>query len=167
MLFDTSVPYFVHFLKSLSAILKKAETHCEAKKIDPAVMLGMRLFPDMFALTRQVQIATDSAKGAGARLAGIPVPSFADEENTFAELQARIGKTVDFLSTLTKEQFEGAEARAISFKAGGREMNFVGADYLERWAKANFFFHISMAYAILRHSGIEIGKPDYLAGGAA
>lgn len=166
MMFDTSVPYFVHFLKSLSAILKKAEAHCEAKKIEPAVMLSMRLFPDMFAVTRQVQIATDSAKGAGARLAGIQVPSFPDEEKTFAELQARIAKTIDFLSTLTKEQFEGAESRAISLKAGGRDMNFTGADYLERWAKPNFFFHITTAYAILRHCGVEIGKPDYLAGGA-
>ena len=166
MMFDTSVPYFVHFLKSLSAILKKAEAHCEAKKIEPAVMLSMRLFPDMFAVTRQVQIATDSAKGAGARLAGIQVPSFPDEEKTFAELQARIAKTIDFLSTLTKEHFEGAESRAISLKAGGRDMNFTGADYLERWAKPNFFFHITTAYAILRHCGVEIGKPDYLAGGA-
>ncbi len=166
MMFDTSVPYFVHFLKSLSAILKKAEAHCEAKKIEPAVMLSMRLFPDMFAVTRQVQIATDSAKGAGARLAGIQVPSFPDEEKTFAELQARIAKTIDFLGTLTKEQFEGAESRAISLKAGGRDMSFTGADYLERWAKPNFFFHITTAYAILRHCGVEIGKPDYLAGGA-
>ena len=166
MMFDSSVPYFVHFLKSLSAILKKAEAHCEAKKIEPAVMLSMRLFPDMFAVTRQVQIATDSAKGAGARLAGIQVPSFPDEEKTFADLQARIAKTIDFLSTLTKEQFEGAESRAISLKAGGRDMSFTGADYLERWAKPNFFFHITTAYAILRHCGVEIGKPDYLAGGA-
>jgi hypothetical protein len=166
MMFDNSVPYFVHFLRSLSVILKKAEAHCEAKKIDPAVMLGMRLYPDMFAVPRQVQIATDAVKGAGARLAGIPVPSFADEEKTFAELQARIDKTIDFLSTLTKEQFEGAATRAISLKVGGRELNFTGADYLERFAKPNFFFHITTAYAILRHCGVEIGKPDYLAGGA-
>jgi uncharacterized protein len=166
MIFDTSVPYFVHFLKSLSAILKKAEAHCEAKKIDPAAMLGMRLYPDMFAVPRQVQIATDAAKGAGARLAGIAVPSFADEEKTFAELQARITKTIDFLSTLTKEQFEGAETRAINLKVGGREMNFTGQDYLERFAKPNFFFHVTTAYGILRHCGVEIGKPDYLSGGA-
>lgn len=164
-MFDTSVPVFVHFLKSLSSILKKAEAHCEAKKIDPAVLLGMRLYPDMLALTRQVQIATDSAKGAGARLAGIAVPSFADEEKTFADLQARIAKTMDFLGTLTKEQFAGAATRAISFKAGSREMNFTGGEYLEIWAKPNFFFHVTTAYAILRHNGLDIGKPDYLAGG--
>ena len=164
-MFDTSVPVFVHFLKSLSSILKKAEAHCEAKKIDPAVLLGMRLYPDMLALTRQVQIATDSAKGAGARLAGIAVPSFADEEKTFADLQSRIAKTQDFLGTLTKEQFAGAATRAISFKAGSREMNFTGGEYLEIWAKPNFFFHVTAAYAILRHNGLDIGKPDYLAGG--
>ena len=164
-MFDTSVPVFVHFLKSLSSILKKAEAHCEAKKIDPAVLLGMRLYPDMLALTRQVQIATDSAKGAGARLAGIAVPSFADDEKTFADLQARIAKTIDFLGTLTKEQFAGAATRAISFKAGSREMNFTGGEYLEIWAKPNFFFHVTTAYAILRHNGLDIGKPDYLAGG--
>ena len=164
-MFDTSVPVFVHFLKSLSSILKKAEAHCEAKKIDPAVLLGMRLYPDMLALTRQVQIATDSAKGAGARLAGIAVPSFADEEKTFADLQSRIAKTQDFLGTLTKEQFAGAATRAISFKAGSREMNFTGGEYLEIWAKPNFFFHVTTAYAILRHNGLDIGKPDYLAGG--
>ncbi len=166
MIYETSVPYFVHFLNSLSAILKKAEAHCAARKIDPAVMLNMRLYPDMFALTRQVQIASDSAKGAGARLAGIAVPSFPDDEKSFAELQARIAKTIDFLNTLTKEQFADAASRAVSFKAGGREMNFTGQDYLERWAKPNFYFHITAAYAILRHCGVEIGKPDYLAGGA-
>ena len=165
MIYETSVPVFIHYLKSLSSILKKAEAHCEAKKIDPAVLLGMRLYPDMLALTRQVQIATDSAKGAGARLAGIAVPSFADEEKTFADLQSRIAKTQDFLGTLTKEQFAGAATRAISFKAGSREMNFTGGEYLEIWAKPNFFFHVTTAYAILRHNGLDIGKPDYLAGG--
>lgn len=164
-IFDASVPVFSHFLGSLSAILKKAEGHCEAKKIDPAVMLSQRLFPDMFTLTRQVQIATDSAKGAGARLAGIPVPSFPDEEKTFDELQARITKTIDFLAGLRKEQFEGAEERKISLKAGGRELEFLGAAFLETWAKPNFYFHATTAYAILRHNGVELGKPDFLAGG--
>ena len=166
-MYDRTVPVFTHFLNSLSAILKKAEAHCEQKKIDPAVLLNMRLFPDMFALTRQVQIATDAAKGAGARLAGIPVPSFPDEEKTFAELQARIAKTIEFLGTLTKDEFAGAETRAINLKAGGREMSFVGEAFLETWAKANFFFHLTTAYAILRHNGVELGKPDFLAGGKA
>ena len=165
MIYDTSVPVLIHFLNSLSAILKKGEAHCVAKKIDPSVMLGLRLSPDMFALTRQVQVASDTAKGAGARLAGVAVPSYADEEKTFEELQARIAKTVDFLKSLKPEQFEGAENRAITLKVGGRELSFTGSNYLETWAKPNFFFHLSMAYGILRHAGVELGKPDFLAGG--
>jgi hypothetical protein len=129
-------------------------------------MLGLRLSPDMFPLTRQVQIASDAAKGAGARLAGVPVPGFPDEEKTFGELQERIAKTMGFLETLKPSQFEGADTRAISFKAGGRDLNFLGASYLETWAKPNFFFHVSAAYAILRHAGVELGKADFLAGGA-
>lgn len=166
-MFDPSVPVFVHFLKSLSAILKKAEAHCEARKIDPAVMLTMRLFPDMFTLTRQIQIATDAAKGAGARLAGIAVPSFPDTEETFAEIQARITKTIDFLNSLKKEQIEGSETRDVTIKVQGNDRTFKAAAYLETWAKPNFFFHITTAYAILRSNGVEIGKGDYLAGGAA
>lgn len=164
-MYDSSVPVFTHFLHSLSAILKKAEAHCAAKKIDPSVILNLRLAPDMYPLTRQVQIASDAAKGAGARLAGVAVPSFPDEEKTFEELQARIGKTIAFLSGLSKVQFEGAESRAISLKAGGREMNFTGFAYLETWAKPNFYFHATTAYAILRQGGVELGKSDYLAGG--
>ena len=164
-IYDASVPVFTHFLNSLSAILKKAEAHCAARKIDPAVMLGYRLAPDMFALARQVQIASDAAKGAGARLAGVAIPSFPDEEKSFEELQARIAKTRDFLAGLKREQFEGADTRAISIKAGPRELEFAGAAYLETWAKPNFFFHLTTAYAILRHAGVELGKPDFLAGG--
>jgi hypothetical protein len=162
--YDATVPVFIHFLHSLSAILKKAEAQCAARKIDPQVMLGLRLSPDMFPLTRQVQIASDAAKGAGARLAGVAVPSYADEEKTFEELQARIARTSEFLGSLRKEQFEGAEGRAISLKAGGRELSFLGAPYLETYAKPNFFFHLTMAYAILRHAGVELGKSDFLAG---
>ncbi len=165
MIYETSIPVFVHYLKSLSAILKKAEAHCAAKKIDPAVMLSQRLYPDMFALTRQVQIATDGAKAAGARLAGIAVPSFPDEEKTFEDLQARVAKTMDFLSSLTKSQFEGAADRVITFKSGGNDKSFKGSDYIGLWAFPNFFFHIATAYNILRHNGLEIGKGDYLRGG--
>lgn len=164
-IYDASVPVFTHFLRSLSVILKKAEVHCAAKKIDPAVILGARLYPDMFALTRQVQIASDGAKGAGARLAGIAVPSWPDEEKSFDELQARIAKTIAFLAGLKPEQFADAETREIALKAGGRDLKFSGAAYLETWAKPNFFFHVTTAYAILRHNGIELGKPDFLAGG--
>ena len=164
-IYDASVPVFIHFLGSLSAILKKAEAHCAAKKIDPAVMLAQRLYPDMFALTRQVQIASDAAKGAGARLAGVAVPSFPDEEKSFDELQARIARTVQFLAGLDKDSFTVAETREVMIKAGGRELTFTGAADLETWAKPNFYFHLSTAYAILRHNGIELGKPDFLAGG--
>ena len=163
-IFDATVPVLIHFLGSLSAIMKKGEAHCAAKKIDPAVMLSQRLYADMFTLTRQVQIATDTAKGAGARLAGVAVPSFPDEEKTFEELQARIAKTIDFLKSLDKTQFDGAETREIVLKVGGRELNFKGEAYLETWVKPNFYFHVSMAYAILRHNGVELGKPDFLAG---
>ncbi|WP_290545233.1 DUF1993 family protein [Aestuariivirga sp.] len=164
-MYDASVPVFAHFLRSLSAILKKAEMHCAARKIEPSVILAARLFPDMFAFTRQVQIASDAAKGAGARLAGVAVPSWPDEEKTFDELQTRIGKTLEFLAALKPEQFAGAEDRDIHLKAGGRELEFRGFAYLETWAKPNFFFHLTTAYAILRHNGIELGKPDFLAGG--
>lgn len=164
-MYDASVPVFVHFLKSLSAILRKAEASCAARKIDPAVMLGLRLSPDMFPLTRQVQIASDAAKGAGARLAGVPVPSFPDEEKTFDELHQRIAKTITFLEGLDARQFEGSETRQIALKAGGRELSFQGGAFLETWAKPNFFFHLTTAYAILRHAGIELGKSDFLAGG--
>jgi hypothetical protein len=164
-MFDTSIPVFTHYLKSLSALLKKAEDYCAAKKIDPAVMLSQRLYPDMFALTRQVQIATDGAKAAGARLAGIPVPSFPDEEKTFDELQARLAKTIDFLTSLDRSQFDGAAERVITFKSGGADRSFKGSDYLGLWAFPNFFFHVTTAYNILRHNGLEIGKGDYLRGG--
>lgn len=164
-MYDASVPVFVHFLKSLSAILRKAEAHCAARKIDPAVMLGLRLTPDMFPLTRQVQIASDAAKGAGARLSGNPVPGYPDEEKTFEELQQRIAKTIAFLEGLDARQFEGSETRQISLKAGGRELSFPGGGYLETWAKPNFFFHVTTAYAILRSAGVELGKSDFLAGG--
>ena len=161
-MYDTTVPVLIHFVKGLSAILKKAEEHCAAKKIDPNAILGARLFPDMFAFTRQVQLVTDFAKGMGARLAGIPVPSFADEEKTFAELQARLARTVDFLGTLTKEQFADAATRTVTIKVAGQDMNFAGADYAATYALPNFYFHLSTAYNILRHNGIELGKKDYM-----
>jgi hypothetical protein len=164
-IYDASVPVFVHFLKSLSAILRKAEANCAARKIDPAVMLGLRLSPDMFALARQVQISSDTAKGAGARLAGVPVPGYPDDEKSFEELQHRITKTIGFLESLDAKQFDGADTRPISLKVGGRDLNFQGDSYLETWAKPNFFFHVTTAYAILRHAGVELGKGDFLAGG--
>ena len=161
-IYDAAVPVVTHFLNALSVILKKAEAHCEAKKIDPEALLTARLFPDMFPLRRQVQLACDFAKGAGARLAGIPVPSFPDEEKTFAELQARIAKTLDFLKGLKKEQFEDAATRTVTLKIGGQDMNFPGATYLRYFVAGNFFFHLTTAYDILRHNGLEIGKRDFI-----
>jgi hypothetical protein len=162
-MFESSVPVFIQFLTALSGILKKAEAHCAAKKIDPAVMLSQRLYPDMFPLTRQIQIAADAAKGAGARLAGVEVPSFPDDEKTFDELHARIAKTIAFLKSLDAKSFDGAEGRNVVIKVRGQDMTFKGGDYLRTWALPNFFFHLTTAYNILRHNGLEIGKPDYLA----
>lgn len=164
-MFDSSVPVLDNFLKALSAILKKAESHCEAKKIDPEALLKARLFPDMYHFTRQVQLVADFAKGTGARLAGMAVPSFADEEKTFAELQARIARTRDFLATLKKDQFTGAAERTITIKVGGQDMSFTGAVYLSSFAMPNFYFHLATAYNILRHNGLELGKRDYMGRG--
>lgn len=161
-MYQASIPVFVRMLRNLSAILDKAVSYAEAKKIDPAIFINARLAPDMFALNRQIQIATDSVKGCAARLAGIEVPSYVDNETTFAELQARIAKTIVFLESVNATQIDGSEDHNISLKIGGQEMNFSGQQYLLYFVLPNFFFHINMAYAILRHNGIEIGKRDYL-----
>lgn len=161
-MFDSSVTVPANFLKALSAILKKAEAHCEARKIDPNAILQARLFPDMFPFTRQVQLVSDFAKGMGARLAGIAVPSYADEEKTFAELQTRIAKTIEFLGTLKNEQFTDAARRTVTIKVGGHDMSFAGAQYLSGYAMPNFYFHLTTAYNILRHNGIELGKKDFM-----
>jgi hypothetical protein len=161
-MFDSSVPVFAHFLKALGKVLKKAEAHCEAKKIDPNVLLQARLYPDMLPLVRQVQIACDFAKGAAARLAGAEVPSYPDEERSFADLQARIAKTQDFIATFNSEQFKDAAARTVSLKIGGQDMSFKGAEYLDRVVLPNFYFHLSTAYGILRHNGVELGKGDFM-----
>ena len=162
----TVVPYRA-MLKNLSAVMAKAEAHCESKKIDPTVFLTSRLYPDMLPFTAQVQIATDNAKGAAARLAGVEIPKFEDNEKSFAELQARIDKTIAFLDTLTPAQFEGAADRKITLALRDRTLEFTGADYLTTWAQPNFYFHVTTAYALLRHNAIEIGKSDYLRGGVA
>ena len=161
-MYDSSVLILTHFLKGLSAILKKAEAHCVAKKIEPDALLTARLFPDMYHLTRQVQLVTDFAKGMGARLAGVAVPSFPDEERTFEQLQARIVKTIAFLGTLKKEQFEGAATRTVTIKVRGNDMSFPGGEYLAGYAMPNFYFHLATAYNILRHNGVELGKMDFM-----
>jgi hypothetical protein len=161
-MFDNSIVPISHSLKALAAILKKAEAYCEAKKIDPNALLSARLFPDMLPLLRQVLIATDHAKGCGARLAGIANPSFPDVEKTFAELQARIAKTVDFLGSLKREQFADAATRTVTIKVGGKDVELKGAAYLTSVALPNFYFHVTTAYNLLRHNGLEIGKGDFL-----
>lgn len=160
---DASIGVLVHAFAALSGLLNKAAAHAEAKKIDPAVFLQARLAPDMFPLIRQVQIATDTAKGCGARLAQVDVPSYPDTETTFPELQARIAKTVAFLRGLDPARVTGSEDRNVTLKMGSGDRTFTGRDYLLRFVLPNFFFHAATAYAILRHNGVEIGKMDYLA----
>ena len=163
-MYTASVPVYVQYLTALANVLKKAEEHCAAKKIEPTVLVSARLYPDMFALARQVQIATDHAKGSLARLAGVEIPSFADTETTFAELQARIAKTLDFVQSFKPEQIDGSDDKHIKLDIHGNVFEFSGADYLMRWALPNFFFHTTTAYAILRHSGVEVGKRDFMGG---
>ena len=161
-MYQASVPVFQRTLTALDAILDKAAAYAEARKIEPAALLGARLYPDMFPLTRQVQFSSDHAKGCPARLAGIAVPSFEDTEKTFPELKARIAKTLDFIGGLKPEQIDGSEGRDISLKAGPRELSFKGQDYLLFFALPNFYFHVTTAFAILRHNGVPIGKLDFL-----
>lgn len=160
-MYHVSIPVFVRMLGNLSAILDKAAAHAEAKKIDPAIFVNARLAPDMYPLSRQVQIATDMVKGCAARLAGIEVPRYEDNETTFAELQARIAKTKAFLQSVSAEQIDGSEDRKITLKFGSRELNLLGQAYLLDFVLPNFHFHLTTAYAILRHNGVEIGKKDY------
>jgi uncharacterized protein len=161
-LYHASVPVFIRALTNLSAVLRKAEEHAAARKIEPAVLINARLAPDMFPLSRQVQSATDSAKGCGARLAGMEVPRYEDTEASFPELQARITKTVAFLQSLNPELFAGGEERKVVLKLRGHEVSFTGQSYLLTFALPNFFFHAVTAYDILRHNGVVIGKMDYL-----
>jgi hypothetical protein len=161
-MYQASAPRFANTLRNLSAILDKAQAHCEAKKIDPAVMAATRLIADMFPLSRQVQIACDTAKGAVARLAGVEVPKHDDTEQTFSELKQRIGKTVDFVLSVSADKLEGSEARSIVLKLGGKETSFTGMQYLLGQAYPNFFFHVTTAYNILRANGVELGKRDYI-----
>lgn len=161
-LHDASVGVFTQYLNSLSVILTKAAANAEARKIDPSVFVNARIAPDMFPLARQVQIATDHAKGASARLAGVEPPPFADTETTFPELQQRIAKTLDFIKGLKPAQFDGADARDVTIPIGGQKMTWKGSIYLNHFALPNFFFHCTATYAILRHSGVDVGKRDFL-----
>ena len=161
-MYEALIPVANHMLGNLSKILDKGAAFAEAKKIDQAVLTGARLAPDMFPLTRQVQIACDSAKGAVARLAGVEIPKHEDTEQSFAELKTRIAKTIDFLESVPAAKVDGTEDKEVVLQMRSGERRFKGMQYLLGHAYPNFYFHVTTAYNILRHNGIEIGKRDYL-----
>ncbi|MEW9808209.1 DUF1993 family protein [Mesorhizobium sp. ZMM04-5] len=161
-MYDVSVPVFSERLKALGIVLAKAEANAVERKIDPQTFLTARLAPDMLTLTSQVQIATDSAKGAPCRLAGREVPRYEDNETTFAELHARLAKTRDLLATFTPADFEGSDERTIAMKLGSYDIQMPGLRYLLDVAMPNFYFHVTTAYAILRHNGVPLGKANFL-----
>jgi hypothetical protein len=160
-LYDLSIPSFARGLTNLSAILDKGAAHAAAKKFDPAILLQARLAPDMLALVSQVQIACDTAKGAAARLAGLEIPKHADQESSFEDLKARIKITLDFIGGVTPAQLQGAEDREIVLEMRST-LKFTGTTYLSHFVLPNFYFHIAMTYALLRHNGVDLGKRDYL-----
>jgi hypothetical protein len=162
-MYQASVPIFVQFLTSLSAVLDKAAAHAEAKKIDPAVLLNTRLYPDMFPLVRQVRAATDHAANAGARLAGLDVPKLANDEAGIPELKARIARTIDFLKSLEPAQIDGSEDKEIKITfPSGATREFTGLSFLLNQTLPNFYFHATTAYDILRQCGVELGKRDFM-----
>ena len=164
---SASVPVFKHMLTNLSHFLDKGAAHAEAKKFDPANLLNYRLAPDMLPFTKQVQIACDAAKLAVSRIGGIEAPKFEDTEASFPELKARIQKTLDFLASVPADKLDGTEDKDVSFPQGGGTRTMKAQAYLTTWALPNMFFHVTTAYAILRHNGVEIGKRDYLVGASS
>jgi hypothetical protein len=162
-IYDVCVPTLVRALGSLAVVLEKGRAHAESEKIDPAVLLGMRLYPDMFAFTRQVQTAADNAKGCVARLAQIEPPKYADDESSFAELQQRLQKTLAFIKGIEPQKLEGAERRPVELKFPHRTLAFKnGLDYLMIFGLPNVYFHCTTAYDILRHAGVKVGKGDFI-----
>ncbi len=161
-MYQASTPRFANLLRNLSALIEKADAHCAAKKIDPAAITAFRLYPDMYPFTRQVQIACDTAKAAVARLAGVEVPKHEDVEQTFAELKSRIAKTLDFIESIRPERIDGSEEKEIVLAMRSGERRFKGLQYLMGQAYPNFYFHVTTAYNILRHNGVEIGKADFI-----
>ncbi len=161
-MYQASVPVFAQVLDALPKVLDKAEAYAAAKKFDPAVLLAARLAPDMFPMSRQVQIACDFAKGATARLAGVDAPGWTDHEKTLAELRERIKKTADYVRSFKPAQIDGSEERDVSVKVAGKPITFKGQPYLLQFVMPNFFFHTTTAYAILRHNGVELGKRDFI-----
>ena len=161
-MYQASVPRFVNILGNLSNILDKTQAHIDAKKLSDASLTAFRLFPDMLPMTTQVQVACDTAKGVVARLAGVDIPAFEDNEQTIAELKARVAKTIAFIQTITPAQIDRTEDKDIVTKRGEKETHYKGMQFLLGHAIPNFYFHITTAYAILRHNGVEIGKRDFL-----
>ena len=163
---SSSVPVFVRNLENLLTWLDKAEQHADAKKFDTANYLSLRLAPDMLPFARQIQIASDAAKGCVARLAGLDVPKWDDNESTLADLRARVRKTIDYVQSIPAAQIDGSEARPITITLRSGDVHFQGQRYLEHWALPNFYFHLMTAYALLRQAGVDLGKQDYLRGAA-
>jgi len=161
-MYEITIPPLILALNNMAHIIKTGKRYADARDIDHNVILNARLFPNMHPLINQVQIATDMSKGAGARLAGLPVPSYEDNETTFEALLARLDKTIAFLASITPEQLEGAETRHIELMVRQSKRQFVGLDYFVRWALPNVYFHVTTAYNILRHNGVELGKRDFL-----
>jgi hypothetical protein len=161
-MYNASIPAFIKMLNNLNAILDKASIWAQAKKIDEKYLMASRIAPDMLPFTKQIQIATDIVKGCAARLAGIDPPKYEDNESSFAELKARISKTIAFLETFTAQQIDNSEDKSIELKFGPNSFMFKGLDYLLTFANPNLYFHVTTAYAILRHNGLEIGKKDFL-----
>lgn len=161
-MYDFTIPVLKKALTNLSIVLKIGEDYTIAKKIDPNILLTDRLFPNMFHLIRQVQVATDMSKGAAAHLGGVEIPKYDDAETSFADLQARITQTIVFLESIKPAQLEGSETREISFRAGSRDLAFNGQDYLLKWVLPNVYFHVTTTYNILRHNGVDLKKIDFL-----
>jgi hypothetical protein len=161
-MYQASVPVFIHMLENLARITEKGAAHAEARKIEPAVLINYRLYPDMLPFSKQIQVATDMAKGCAARLAGQEPVKFEDNEASFPELLARIAKTVDYLKTFRPDQIDGSEEKSITLKMRTGPLTFTGLKYLLDFAYPNFYFHVTTAHDILRHGGVEIGKMDFL-----
>ena len=164
-MYQASAPVFIRMLSNLAAILDKAQAHADAKKFDSANYLGARLAPDMLPFSKQVQIACDAAKGAMARLAGVEIPKHADTEASIAELKARIATVIDYVRSFKPEQINGTEGKEIVLKLGPKQdfiLNFTGITFLQGFALGNLYFHITTAYALLRHMGVDLGKQDFL-----
>ena len=161
-MYQASVPRFVNILGNLSGILDKAQAHADARKIDGAVLTSDRLFPDMLPMVKQVQIACDTAKGLVARLAGMEIPAYEDNEVTLADLKARIAKTIAFIQSVPADKIDGTEDKDIVTKRGDKETRYKGLQFLLGHAVPNFYFHVTTTYNILRHNGVEIGKRDFL-----